>query len=561
MDTGKHDLSPRRLLAAIGALVFIAAAAYSVAGHALQSGSAIRERALSEIVTAPVPLRQGIGEVSERVTTGSPQAGAFYNQGLAYLHSFMWIEAARSFNQALRVDRNLAMAYVGLSYALGELGMSAEAHNASDRAQQLAGTVSPREKVQIELRKQQLDVAGFPDNTALQTAYRTKLDEAVSAYPDDIELLLLVGQAQDPSHDGHGMNVGSSSLPFYQHALTRSPDYFATHHFLVHAYENTHQFDRALIHAERYARLASAVPHAHHMYGHVLRRLNRMKEAIAEFEDADQIEVAYLKAEAIPPQHDWHYRHNLSLLGTSYQYLGRMRSADAVLRRSFELNGATSSAFDLDRKQWVMLLLARGRAVEALAAARSLVARPQPLVQALGHLLASRALLALKRLDEAAPEGNAALGAMRAAGSAGGVLVPEFELIQGEFLLRTGQLDSGHAMLRAAAVKLRAASGPDAWVVTLFSLEAMALTATALGDWPLVHDISEQMRELDSAYPGTQYVLGRLSEYNGDRSAALAQYQKAVRGWAEADPDHVELADTRRRMTGLDSGKAPTQRP
>jgi tetratricopeptide (TPR) repeat protein len=219
------------------------------------------------------------------------------------------------------------------------------------------------------------------------------------------------------------------------------------------------------------------------------------------------------------------------------------------------------SDFDLERKQWVMLLLARGRPVEALAAAKSLVARPQPLFQALGHLLAGRALLALKRPADAATEGNTALGGMRAAGLAGGVLVPEFELIQGEFLLRTGQLDSGRTMLRAAAAKLRDASGPDAWVMTLFSLEAIVRTATDLGDWTLVQDLADQMREIDSAYPGTQYVLGLLAERNGNRDAALARYQEAVRGWADADPDFIGLVQARGRMVGLDRGTAPGQRP
>jgi tetratricopeptide (TPR) repeat protein len=556
-----RDLSPMGLALALGVLVFASQFLHSEAGRALQTGSAVRERTLGEIVTAPVPLRDGIGEVSERLTTTSPQANAFCNQGLAYLHSFVWIEAARSFNQALRVDRNLAIAYVGLSYALSELGLSAEARSASDRAHLLADSVSPREKVRIELRKEQLDAAVLPESTALRAAYRKKLDEALAAFPDDIELLLLVGQAQDPSHDGHGMNVGSNSLPFYQRALEDSPDYFATHHFLVHAYENTRQFDQALVHAERYARLAYAVPHAHHMHGHVLRRLDRMKEAIAEFEKADQIETAYFKAEAIPPQHDWHYRHNLSLLGTSYQYAGRMAAADAVLRRSFELDDAALSAFDLDRKQWVMLLLARGRPAEAFEAAKSLVARPRPLWRALGHLLASRALLALKRPDDAAGEGNMALGDMRTAGSAGGVLVPEYEVVQGEFLLRTGQLDSGRTMLRAAAAKLHDASGPDAWVMTLFNLEAIARTAAELGDWPLVQYFGDEMRDLDSTYPGTRYVLGLLAEHDGDRSAARARYQEAVRGWADADPDFAALRDARRRMAGLDSGNPPARRP
>jgi hypothetical protein len=200
-------------------------------------------------------------------------------------------------------------------------------------------------------------------------------------------------------------------------------------------------------------------------------------------------------------------------------------------------------------------------ALEAFEAANSLVARPQPLWQALGHLLASRALLALKRTDDAASEGNTALGEMRTAGSAGGVLVPEYELIQGEFLLRTGQVDNGRTMLRAAAVKLHDASGPDAWVMTLFSLEAVVRTATELGDWPLVQYFVEQMRDLDSTYPGTRYVLGLLAEHDGDRDVARVRYQEAVRGWADADPDFAGLLDARRRMAGLDPGKAPARRP
>jgi tetratricopeptide (TPR) repeat protein len=297
------------------------------------------------------------------------------------------------------------------------------------------------------------------------------------------------------------------------------------------------------------------------MYGHVLRRVNRMKDAIAEFEQADRLETAYLKSEAIPPRYDWHYRHNLSLLGSSYQYVGRTAAADAVLRRSFELDGATASDVDLDRKQWVMSLLAARRPVDALTAARSLVARPQPLFRALGHLLAGRAQLALNRPDDAAKEGNLGLGEMRAAGPPGGLLVPEYELLQGEFMLRTGQVDRGRAMLRSAAAKLREASGPDAWVTTLFSLEAIVRTASDLGDWPVVQDYAQQMQELDPAYPGTQYVLGLLAEHDGHRDAALAFYQTAVGGWADADPDFSGRRDLRARIAALNAATVAPRRP
>jgi tetratricopeptide (TPR) repeat protein len=545
--------SPAALVKAAGMIAFFGAALHTAAVDALQTVPAGRERSLAEVVAAPVTLRDRIGLVNEHVTTASPEANAFYNQGVAYLHSFVWIEAARSFNQALRIDQNLAMADVGLSYALGELGLSREAREASDRAQSRAGFVTPKERVRIELRKAQLDAAARPNDAELRTAYRKKLDESLAAFPDDVELLLLVGQAQDPSHDGHGMNVGSSSLPFYLQALARSPDSFAAHHLLIHAYENTRQFDRAVVHAERYAQLAADVPHAHHMYAHVLRRLNRMKEAIVEFEKADHIETAYLEAEAIPPHYDWHYRHNLSLLGTSYQYLGRVTSAGTVLRRAFELEGATANEFDPERQLWVTLLLARGRSGEALTAAQSLIARPDSLTKALGHLLASRSLLALKRPNDAAREGNLALAAMRAAGPSGGVLVPEFELTQGELLLRTGQLDGARTALRSAAAKLREATGPDAWVTTLFSLEAIVRTSSSVGDWPVLQEFAEQMRELDSTYPGTRYALGLLAEHAGDRAAASTRYQEAVTGWADADPDFPGRVEAQRRLAALNS--------
>ena len=61
-----------------------------------------------ELLNRPTPLRTGIGTAHDGVATKSKEAQAFYDQGLAYLHSYVWIEAARSFNQALRIDPALA---------------------------------------------------------------------------------------------------------------------------------------------------------------------------------------------------------------------------------------------------------------------------------------------------------------------------------------------------------------------------------------------------------------------------------------------------------------------
>jgi tetratricopeptide (TPR) repeat protein len=541
-------------------ILLLLAIAAQLSAAASQSGVAQPVPTLASILQRPVSLRDGIGRSNDRVTTSSAQAQAFYNQGLAYLHSYVWIDAARSFNQALGHDPKIAMAYVGLSEALGELGLPSEAREASARAQELAGAATERERLRVRLRASQLDASAHPDDEPLRTAYRRQLDELLTKYPDDVEFLLLVGRAQDPSTDGHGMGVGSASLRFYERALARSPDYFAVHHYMTHAYENIDRIDRALVHAERYAAAAPAVPHAHHMYAHVLRRADRVEDAIAEFETADRLERASLQAEEIPLEYDWHYRHNLNLLGMTLQYAGRVISAEPALRRSFELKSLDRSTQELNRKEWPTLLLARGRADEALAAARTLATDSVPLAAAMGHLLACRALQSLNRLDAAAEEGDLALGQMRAIGPLGGSLVPEFQLTQGEFLLRRGEADKARAMLRDAAAKLRAQSGPDAWVQMLFSLEQVTRVARELGDWPLAAEFARLMQSHDRGYAGTQYALGRASEHDGDRAAARRFYAGALRGWARADPSLPELLDTRRRLAALPAAKQPARR-
>lgn len=485
------------------------------------------------------------------VATEVPRAQAFYDQGLAYLHSYVWLEAARSFNEALRADPDLAMAQLGLSYALGELGLGDAARAATAEAERLAARATDRERVRIGIRVRQAAATAQPADAALQAAYATAKEQALEKYPNDVELLLLIGQAQDPPLASHGIDHESSSLPFYRRALEQAPDYFAVHHYLAHAYENMNRLDLALPHAERFARDASAIPHAHHMFGHVLRRADRVDEALREFVRADELELAYFRSDGVPPEYDWHYRHNLNLLGMAYQYGGQMQAAGEVLRRSFDLESAVPPADDVNRREWPALLLAEGRPAEALAAARTLTGAATPLVRAVGYLLASRALQAQKQLPAAAEQGNLALQQMRAAGPVGGTLVPEFQLTQGEYLLRAGEAAKGRAMVLDAVQKLRAQAGPDAWAQTLFSMEAAASVARRLAEWELAGALAEEMRKHDPAYAGTLYALAQAAEHNGDRRTAAAQYAEAVRRWQKADPDLRALRDAQSRARAL----------
>jgi tetratricopeptide (TPR) repeat protein len=510
----------------------------------------------AEILERPLPLRDGIGAAHEPVTTSAPEAQAYYDQGIAYLHSYVWIEAARSFNQALRLDKSLAMAYLGLSYALEELGASEGAKRAGEHALALAGPATDREQLRIELRVKQLAAGAQPGDPALRADYFKRFDQALEKYPKDVELLLLRGHAHESPHQMPGMGGGEESLRFYQRALAESPHSFAAHHYLAHAYENIGAIDHALEHASEYARLAPAIPHAHHMLGHSLRRVNRMTDAITEFRRADELALAYFKAEKIAPEYDWQYHHNLDLLGTAYEYTGQMRSAEAVLRRSFELPPIERSE-ELNQSAWPLFLLAQGRAEEALAASRALIFRPDGLVRALGHLLASRVLITLHRMDDAAEEGDRALRQMRTAGTMGGVLVPELQVSQGEFLLQKSQAERGRTMLLDALAKLRADPGPDAWIQTLFTLQEGYRVARNAGESVLAAELAQQMRQFDSAYGGSHYAVAQAAERQGNLGIAKEEYTAALRAWRAADPDLADAADARRRLAAFDKSPVP----
>jgi len=381
-------------LSCLSSIVFILTAATSFAqpphdSHAMPSLS-------RELVERPLPLRTGVGTAHDVVSTRNPQAQAYYDQGLALLHSYVWLEAARSFHQALRLDPKLAIADVGLSYAWVELNAPGEAHAALDRARVSAAAASDHDRRHIALRASQMAAEDAPADTAKLAAYRKALDEALIAFPQDQELWLLRGLAEssDPAERGQGSR--REAVRFFERARAIAPAQFAAQHYLAHAYENAGRTGEALARASEYARMAPQVPHARHMLGHELRRTGKIALAIAEFEAADRMEAEYVALEKIPPALNWHYHHNLDLLAMSYRYVGRDGKAEELPKKSFGLPSNTVEQ-ELNKREWPAFLLAKGRADEALQAADVMRSHSSPLVRAMGDVIAGEARMAMKQ--------------------------------------------------------------------------------------------------------------------------------------------------------------------
>src|SRR5262245_398710 len=212
-----------------------------------------------EVLDRPVRLHTSIGRAWEALPGASGEVQALHNQGLAYLHSYVWIEAARSFRQALRLDPSQALVWVGLSRTWTGLNDDAAARKAQAEAERLAAHGDARVRLRVAARSRHLDALADLADVAKLQAYRKALDEALALEPKDVELLLLRGHAEEASAAGRGQRGNAETEKWYLKVLEDSPHDFAAHHYLIHTYEGLGRIDDALVHGEQYSRLAEEI--------------------------------------------------------------------------------------------------------------------------------------------------------------------------------------------------------------------------------------------------------------------------------------------------------------
>jgi tetratricopeptide (TPR) repeat protein len=501
-----------------------------------------------EILDRPVTLRVGIGTVHEKVSTSSAEAQSFYDQGLAYLHSFVWIEAIRSFHQALRNDPDLAMAYLGLADAYIGLQDVATARSAVETAKTFEKKLNDRERAWLAIREAEvafLDDAGNPDG---YVAYRKSVGDALKKNPNDAWLWIQRGLADEGSPFNHGQAGGVDTLAYYKTALAYAPENLPALHYYAHTCESIGRIKEALELTATYARLAPAIPHAHHMHGHELLRSGRTEEAIQEFLKAKELGDHYHRMERIPAQYDWHHAHNLQLLAMAYQSLGQMKSAAKYFQEAFE-SPAYTEFLEYNRRAWPEFLLNRGRYEESLAASRELTKSPWAMARLAGHTLAGQALLRLNHMNDAKDEFSAAERESEALPPRTAAALPYPAVLRAEILLRENMSKAAQEILLDVERGILSMPGPDAWSAATFQLETIAQATRDAGDWELAGSTARNMMEHNPNYAGGYYAMALVAQHQRDQTAAARLFESAQKLWMKADADLPETATMRGKTT------------
>lgn len=509
----------------------------------------------------PAPRLIGLGSHGRRITTTSPAAQDYFNQGLALLYAYNHDEAIRSFRQAAQLDPEAAMPHWGIAYALGphiNFPMMDEAHAASAweelaRARDLAVHSTPVERDLIAALAERYALPQPEDRKALDAAYASAMRALSETYPHDADIAALFAEALMNlrpwdlwTPEGELDPVGEEAVAALDRARRQDPDHALALHLYIHAVEGSAHPERAATAADRLRDLQPGLGHLVHMPSHIDLRLGAWEAAVKANEKAILADRAY---RAIVPEQGFfrtYMAHNHHMLAFAAMMQGRSERATRAIREMLEeipADWAKENAALVDA-MFAMpyeLHLRFGRWDEMLA-------EPEPpeyfrVARAVRLYARGVAFAAQKKVPEARAEQAKFLAArdalpedaMFVLNTAADVLGVAEQMLAGEILYREGKTDEAVAALRLAVERedaLRYIEPPD-WIQPVrHALGATLMDARRYAEAEAVY------RDDLKRFPNNGWSLYGLSaalRAQGQTREAEQFQQQFQQAWKQAD--------------------------
>jgi len=300
-------------------------------------------------------LYDGLGDSHRRITTSSPEAQKYFDQGMRFAYAFNHDEATRSFARAAQIDPHCASCYWGVSLTVGP-------------NYNLPFMVNERAKVAVEaLRKAEANASGstaveqaligalarrYPTAKPLDpatirpvlVAYATAMKSVAQQYPQDLDVQTLYAESLMTINawklwDAQGKPGPDTPqiVATLESVLARDPHHTGANHYYVHAIESSPHPEKALESAERLKTAMPAAGHLVHMPSHILQRVGRYEDAAEANRKAAVADDAYAARAEPPDYYPMYTVHNYQFLAYSAAMEGRRAETLAATDRSREL--------------------------------------------------------------------------------------------------------------------------------------------------------------------------------------------------------------------------------
>lgn len=510
--------------------------------------------------TSAPPLFKGLSTWSHKVTTSSPQAQEYFDQGLRFIYGFNHDEATRSFKEAARLDPNCAMAYWGIAFTLGpnynlptDPERAKAAYEATQKAVALASQVSEKERAYIDAIAKRYVADPSADRKALDIAFADAMREVAKRYPDDLDAATLFAESMMNlrpwelwTADGDPQPGTEEIVSTLESVLKRNPEHLGAIHYYIHAVEASRQPERAERYADRLGKVAPGAGHLVHMPSHIYMRIGRYKDANVSNARAAKVDEDYLETYNVQGVYRiMYYPHNVHFQWAAASMEGRSKEA---LKAARKLVSQTPVEFvkQMPMVEFVPPTLLLGLA--RFGKWEEILQQPAPpeelqYTTALWHYTRGLAFAATGKLDEAVvkqakvDEMTAAMPADRMVGqnSAAALLKIAARTLAGEIAAQRGEHDAAIRALEEA-VQLQDAlkyEEPPPWYFPVRqSLGAVLLTAGRAEDAEQVYRKDLQLNPHNgwSLYGLAQSL--RAQKKAKDAAAVEKRFRKA---WARAD--------------------------
>ena len=302
--------------------------------------------------TAATPIYDNLGTLHHTITTSSPVAQKYFDQGLRLSYAFNHDEAIRSFKEGLKHDSTCAMCYWGIAYALGpninlpmDTSLVQPAWEAAHQAVRYSVNVTPKERAYIDAVAKRYSADPGANRASLDTAWARAMGRVSSRYPADDDAAALYAEAlMDLRPWNYWTNGGRPKAPstletlkVLERVLQRNLDHPGACHFYIHAIEASNDVRKALPCAERLGKSMPGAGHLVHMPTHVYIRLGQWDIAAdrnAHAVHADEEFISERHPAGVYPM--GYYPHNYHMMWYALNMLGRSEDAIAAARKVVE---------------------------------------------------------------------------------------------------------------------------------------------------------------------------------------------------------------------------------
>ena len=514
--------------------------------------------------SAAEPFFEGLGSHSRKITTKSPKAQRYFDQGIRFLYGFNHSAALRSFAEAAKLDPQCAMAHWAIALASGpHINFPLVPPPAAEVAWKELGLAKQHAAHGTLVERDLIEALGHryanpqpEDRTPLDRAYADAMREVWKKYPHDADVGALFAEAMMDMRPWDQWTIEGEAQPGTEEILAtldavlvldaRHP--FANHLY-IHAVEASPYPERADPAAERLRNLQPALAHNLHMPSHIDIRRGRWHQAIASNLKAVEADRGYRKVvgkpEGLVPVYAAHNRHMLAyaalMTGQSELALKHIRQMVAELPADFVKEFALMTEGFVAMPLEVLVRFGRW---EAILKEPENYPEYMPFTRAF-HV-AARATAFAARLDAEKARSEQQRFVQRTAlvpkemylgnNTGQSILAVAAQMLEGEILIAEGRLDEGLAKLREGAALEDALKydEPPGWMIPLrHVIGATLMRARRFEEAEKIY--REDLRRLPDNGWGLYGLAESLREQGKPLDEFASAHSKFKTVWAKSD--------------------------